>query len=35
MAICPDLAGAFERRDQRFDASDEEIVSAHRAEVVS
>jgi len=33
MAICQDLAGAFERRDQRFDASDEEIVAAHSTTV--
>ena len=30
MAIHPDIAGAFERRDERFDATDEEIVAVHR-----
>ena len=31
MAIDPDLAGAFDRRDTHFDATDEEILAAHHA----
>jgi hypothetical protein len=34
MALYPELEGAFERRDQRFDATDTQILAAHSREVV-
>lgn len=34
MALYPELEGAFERRDQRFDATDQQILAAHAREVV-
>ncbi len=34
MALHPELEGAFERRDQRFDATDTQILAAHSREVV-
>jgi hypothetical protein len=34
MAVHADLAGAFERRDERFDATDDEIVAVHRGNAV-
>lgn len=33
MAVDPSLDGAFDRRDERFDATDAEILAAHRSEV--
>lgn len=34
MSLFPELRGAFERRDERFDATDAEILAAHKSHAV-